>query len=364
MQDIVNMVALIIVAIFIYMVIFGYIMKRKKKNGKMNPKGLIEWTAVEMSSELQRHGYSEYNYRSLETVKSIDAYIEKKLEIYDADSILNDKDFIFRCGSLVGQLVSIKKHWSWKFTEDKIPYLVKKGKVSYPFEIVKQKIRGEIESIYDFLVNPAYETNIAQTEKNMLFRKSDKSFWETLQKGKAEKIGAVNYKSVWEKHPHIPKEDFESIPKEERVEVLYDLASYFIFKEDDRTDEEKFSSFPEPLKTVYSVMSFEADVNCDGFNGFFINSHGFMAFDTLVALQKIGAEKTAEILKKALLAINRDGKSDEELKRAIADEEIEELYESDEMDEKLHELDNQFYESEENISALLEAYISQDFAGV
>lgn len=111
-------------------------------------------------------------------------------------------------------------------------------------------------------------------------------------------------------------------------------------------------------------MSLEADVNCDGFNGFFINSHGFMAFDTLEALQKIGAEKTAGILKKALLAINLDGKSNEELKRAIADEEIEELYESDEMDEKLHELDNQFYESEEKISALLEAYISQDFAGV
>lgn len=82
----------------------------------------------------------------------------------------------------------------------------------------------------------------------MLLVTSDKSFWETLQKGKSKKIAAVNYKAVWEKRPHISKEDFESIPKEERVEVLYDLASYFIFKEDDRTDEENSVRSPSRLK--------------------------------------------------------------------------------------------------------------------
>ena len=209
-----------------------------------------------------------------------------------------------------------------------------------------------------------YKLNTLSSEETMLFSKSNKSFWENLQNGKSKETEAVDYKKVWERNPHISKEDFESIPSGERAEVLYDLASYFIFKDDGFTNEEKYSGFSELLKIVYSIISFEEDVYCDGFNGFFINSHGFMAFDTLYALEKIGAQKTAEILKKALQTINLNGRSDEELKLAIANEEIKELYESDEMDEKLNELDNRFYDVDEDISALLEAYISQNFSGV
>lgn len=150
MQDIINIAALTIVAIFIYMIIMGHILKYKKKIGKMNPRGLIEWTSIEMSSELQQHGYFECG---LETLKAIDSYIEKKRKVYNSASMLKDKDFILRCGSLAGQVIRYKKHWKWKFTEDKIPYLEKKGKIIYPFEIIKQRINGDIESLYGYFEN-------------------------------------------------------------------------------------------------------------------------------------------------------------------------------------------------------------------
>ncbi len=187
-----------------------------------------------------------------------------------------------------------------------------------------------------------------------------KSFWEMLQKIKSKEIAAVNYKKAWQQNSRISKEDFASIPEDERAEILYDLASFFIFNDENKSDEEKFAAFSAPLKIVYSIMSFEADVNCDGLNGYFIGSHGFMAFDVLKSLNIIGSREASAILQDALKVINPEGKSESELKQAIIDEDIDELYDDSNMVEQLNDLDSKFYAMNENLSELLKAYILQN----
>lgn len=187
-----------------------------------------------------------------------------------------------------------------------------------------------------------------------------KSFWEMLQMIKSKDISAVNYKKAWQQNSHISKEDFASIPEEERVEVLYDLASFSIFSDESRSDKEKFASFSEPLKIVYSIMSFEADVNCDGLNGYFIGSHGFMAFDVLKSLNTINSREASAIFQDALKVINTAGKSESELKQAIIEEDIDELYDDSNMVKQLNDLDSKFYAMNENLSELLKAYVLQN----
>ena len=188
---------------------------------------------------------------------------------------------------------------------------------------------------------------------------AEQSFWDILQDEKVDE--AIRYKKVWKGRPYITKEEFESVPKEDRIEILADLALYLIDFEDSPCDERRFAALPELLRIACGVHGLECYVNQDGFSGYFTCWTSIMAFDTLQALRKIGATENLAILTDALAAINTGGKSDEELKRALIAEEIEELYDSDEMDQKLHELDNRFYDSKEQLRPLAEAYIADHF---
>lgn len=150
MKDLIEIAALAIIGIFIYMVVYSYVINYKKRKGKLSPRVLIEMTSGEMFSELKMRGYKHWGLGSLETLKSLDDFIEKKKETYDAESMLKDNDLVLRCGSLAGEIYRMKKHLKWEFENDQIPVLKKKDKSVYPYEIIKKKISGQIESLYDY----------------------------------------------------------------------------------------------------------------------------------------------------------------------------------------------------------------------
>jgi len=149
-SDVVEIGGLVIIAIFAYLLIYGWVMKAKRRNGTLKPKQLIAFTSAEMMIELSQCGFKEYGLGRLDSVMSLDGYIEMLKERGDIEELLRDKELILQLGSFLGELLRAKKHFHWKFSEDLIPSLVKKEEVIYPYELIKQKIRGELESLYDY----------------------------------------------------------------------------------------------------------------------------------------------------------------------------------------------------------------------
>ena len=150
LNDIINIGALTIIAIFGFLVIYVRIVAAKKRKGNLSPMKQIEMMSGEMTAELMYTGYDAWGLAKLETIKSIDSYIDKKLAIYKTEDLLSDQVLIMRTGSFYGEIIHYKKHYQWHFTEDLIPELIKKDQTIYPFEHIKQKITGEIESLYEY----------------------------------------------------------------------------------------------------------------------------------------------------------------------------------------------------------------------
>ena len=96
----------------------------------------------------------------------------------------------------------------------------------------------------------------------------------------------------------------------------------------------------------------ETQINNGGFNQFYWNPSGDYANETADALIKIGAQKTAEIVRKANSEFN-DGKVPKgQTERQIEFEIIEEK-----ADEIWQKCDSQFYEYQDNLTELLIAFI-------
>lgn len=121
LSDIVHIGALTIVAIFIFTIISGRIMYRKIRKGEIKPKMLIEITASSMLKELYHSGYTEWGFGKLDSLVSIDRYIEKKQEIYGKEDLIKDKELILRLGCFFGELLRMKKHFNWQFSADSVP---------------------------------------------------------------------------------------------------------------------------------------------------------------------------------------------------------------------------------------------------
>ena len=104
-------------------------------------------------------------------------------------------------------------------------------------------------------------------------------------------------------------------------------------------------------KAIYTIWWLEAEVNNGGFNQYFWNSAGDDAALSLQSLNKIGATKTAELLKRAIdvafsgsLPLTRDDRQ----KQLEIDE--------DKKIEALGELDDRFYEYQENFYKMLNEF--------
>lgn len=105
-------------------------------------------------------------------------------------------------------------------------------------------------------------------------------------------------------------------------------------------------------RVFFLVWSLEAEVNNGGFNQFFFNSSGDHATATAEALRAIKATKTSAIIDKAISIFGAEGPS---RNRAQRQQQLK-LF-SEEQQERLSELDTNFYAYPDNLSELLSKYM-------
>jgi hypothetical protein len=110
----------------------------------------------------------------------------------------------------------------------------------------------------------------------------------------------------------------------------------------------------EPQKVFYYIQCLERELNDGGFEQFYSNSSGDFAHEIIDALKAIGANKTADIVQKAndqfpgkIVPKDRD-------KRQLILEEI-----VDKTSEIWEELDQKFYEYQDNLNSLNMDYIKK-----
>jgi len=116
-------------------------------------------------------------------------------------------------------------------------------------------------------------------------------------------------------------------------------------------DINQFNLLSEAEQTAFCLNILEAQVNNGGFNQFFSNSSGYFALETLVALERIGATKTKQVLNQALSIAYPGGFPSEK------DLHEEYLSEDDDSYDALNELDHLFFDYEDDLSALVNEYL-------
>ena len=139
------------------------------------------------------------------------------------------------------------------------------------------------------------------------------------------------------------KDETESILKIQ--EILWKKTELF----------DDFENLNEAEKTFLYVEILEAEINNGGFDQFFFNSSGDYANETLEALKRIGATKTAKLVEEAYSYFPEDPIPKNNEKRREILENIDE-----QTSEKWTQLEDKFYLYEENIGSLVLDYVRKN----
>jgi Domain of unknown function (DUF4375) len=115
-----------------------------------------------------------------------------------------------------------------------------------------------------------------------------------------------------------------------------------------------FNKLTDQQKLFYLNQNLEREINNGGFNQYFINSSGDNAHDTILSLKAIGADKTADILQKAIDQFPNKTVPKDRDKRTEIVEQIEEV-----ANEVWNDLDQKFYQYEDNLNTLNIEYIKK-----
>ncbi len=108
-------------------------------------------------------------------------------------------------------------------------------------------------------------------------------------------------------------------------------------------------------KHVIFINMLDAQVNNGGFDQYFFNSSGENAHETLIALEKINALKTAHLLREAISVFPKlPVPKDTNIRRELMNDSPEEI------PNKWEKLDNQFYKSKEHIGGLVISYVKEN----
>jgi hypothetical protein len=116
-----------------------------------------------------------------------------------------------------------------------------------------------------------------------------------------------------------------------------------------------YSKLTEQQKLFYFNQNLEREINNGGFNQYFYNSSGNYAHETVISLKEIGANKTADILQKAIDEFPNKNVPKDRDERIEVIEKIE-----DNANNKWEELDKQFYQYEDNLNLLNIEYIKKN----
>jgi len=114
-------------------------------------------------------------------------------------------------------------------------------------------------------------------------------------------------------------------------------------------------SLSQNEKNFFYINNLSMEVNNGGFDQFFLNPSGNYTIETLQALELIGENNTAKLLKEAMAEFPRS-----EIPRN-RDDRIDILEKiSQKSQEKWDKLDKQFYACEHNISDLLISFVTKN----
>ena len=85
-------------------------------------------------------------------------------------------------------------------------------------------------------------------------------------------------------------------------------------------DGEKLQNLTEPQKFYFFNQTLEREVNNGGFDQYFCNEGEKYAYETLTSLKAIGANKTADILQRAISLVLKKKEKGEDIEIEIWDE--------------------------------------------
>ena len=118
-----------------------------------------------------------------------------------------------------------------------------------------------------------------------------------------------------------------------------------------RWDRDGFDSLTPAEQVIYCVDALEREVNNGGFLQFFDNSSGDTSFQTVSALEAIGAQQAANIVRRAIEAFPGGKPS------ADREERVAQLNEFGEVIEDVWlEIDQEFYAYPDNLATSLRRY--------
>ena len=131
------------------------------------------------------------------------------------------------------------------------------------------------------------------------------------------------------------------------LEPMYDVIDL----SDRAAYECSMKPFSYPMRLLFAVDSYIAEVYNGGHDQFFFNSTGVLWKDALEGLEVIGAREAAAILKRVI----------ERFERAIPDDADERRKMMDDLEDGLFEEDDQaFYDMSDSIDELEKMYIQQN----
>jgi len=112
------------------------------------------------------------------------------------------------------------------------------------------------------------------------------------------------------------------------------------------------SHLSEAQRNFYYIQELEREVNNGGFNQYFFNSAGDYAHETIIALNAIGANRTATILQQAI-----DEFPDQSVPKYRSERQHILVQIEVQSDPVWEELDQQFFNYEDNLNSLNIQYI-------
>jgi len=149
------------------------------------------------------------------------------------------------------------------------------------------------------------------------------------------------------------KPDIDSLIKSDDTDkLLMDLDTYISELCNYGNSIDKLT---DPQKNFYFNQCLEREINNGGFDQFFHNSSGAFSQETILSLKELGAFRTALILEKAVSQFPNSIVPKDQTERQNSMELVEET-----ACDVWNELDTNFYEYEDNLSALNIEYIKKN----
>jgi hypothetical protein len=126
----------------------------------------------------------------------------------------------------------------------------------------------------------------------------------------------------------------------------------------DKEERRGLASFTPPERHVYAVQGMSREVNNGGFEQFFFNSSGELAFDLVPGLQAMGSRENLLIARRAVGRFGKPQSLAEETRHAH----LEKLIEGGGEEGVWTDLDDEFYDNPEDLEKMILDYIARNLA--